>query len=572
MTLLNRCLLAATACVLLTPFTVAQAAADGSIPMPGQSSAVPSQQPQSSGAGVYTLKVQSQVVVLDVVVTDKSGNVVNNLSRDDFEIYENDTKQRVRSFERPQSHVLPASKAINGTQQLDKEAPQAPVSIIVLDEMNTRFEDEYFAKYSLKKYLNTQGDTLDQPTMLVAVDLQKFNVLQDYTTSKKDILYALDHHLARYPWHLANGGKSYIGDMFATTYNALMQVAQATQGHPGHKNMLWVGHGLPALDTSLIDDTEALDQLTETMQTCVMLLRDARITLYWIDAGGVKAASATDDTQATDTLFGGGVITMAGMAEATGGKAFFNRNDVDRMIDKSAVYGNSFYTLSYVPSSVSDDPKEFRKIRIVMKNPNYKAIAREGYYPEAPPPPPMLNGKPSDRLVYDLSMAARSMMVYDGVPISVTRETPTGDAFTIHIDESAIEWTDNGSEPRSADIAVLVASFDRKGKMLARNAQNLTATAPALAQGTSSQKRPINIHLKMSAAPPVARMRFVVRVAATGKVGAENVLFVPKSELKDETTYNPKLKPKKPKNNDVPVNSPANILNNREDKARSHRF
>jgi len=264
------------------------------------------------------------------------------------------------------------------------------------------------------------------------------------------------------------------------------------------------------------------------------------------------------------------VITMAGMAESTGGAAFFNRNDVDRLIEKSALYGNSFYTLSYSPSTISEDPKEFRKIRVVMKNPNYKAVAREGYYPEAPPPPPMLNGKPSDRLVYDLSMAARSMMVYDGVPITVSRDTPTGDAFTIHVDERAIDWVDNGTSPRTADLAVLVASFDKKGKMLSRNAQTMTAQAPPLSAGEPPRKRAINIHVKMPAATPVARMRFVVRVAATGKVGADNMLFVAKKELKDETYYKPRAK--KAKNNQAPANSPANILNNREDKGRSHRF
>jgi hypothetical protein len=47
---------------------------------------------------------------------------------------------------------------------------------------------------TLKKYLNTQGDALLQPTMLVAVNLQHFMLLRDYTTSKTEILAALN------PW------------------------------------------------------------------------------------------------------------------------------------------------------------------------------------------------------------------------------------------------------------------------------------------------------------------------------------------------------------------------------------
>ncbi len=46
---------------------------------------------------------------------------------------------------------------IHSTAELDRLEPNAPVTLIVLDEINTPFGDEAFARYSLKKFLDQQG-------------------------------------------------------------------------------------------------------------------------------------------------------------------------------------------------------------------------------------------------------------------------------------------------------------------------------------------------------------------------------------------------------------------------------
>src|SRR5580704_17421467 len=96
----------------------------------------------SAQPGDYVLKVGTQLVDLDVVVTDKQGNVVDNLNKNDFKITEDKQPQTILNFDRPLAHALPGNLSIDSTQQLDRAAPEAPVSIIVLDEINTRFEDE----------------------------------------------------------------------------------------------------------------------------------------------------------------------------------------------------------------------------------------------------------------------------------------------------------------------------------------------------------------------------------------------------------------------------------------------
>jgi VWFA-related protein len=125
-----------------------------------------------------TLQVTAQRVVLDVVVTNKKGEIVKSLTNDDFAVYEDKAPQKIQSFEEVSAKTA-APAVVNSTDQLDQTEPDAPVSIIVIDELTTKFADLAFARYSLKKYLKAQGDTLEQPTMLVAVNYRNIQVLRD---------------------------------------------------------------------------------------------------------------------------------------------------------------------------------------------------------------------------------------------------------------------------------------------------------------------------------------------------------------------------------------------------------
>src|ERR1700723_2355464 len=97
-----------------------------------------------------TLKVSTQIVVLDVVVTDRKGNLVNNLTRDDFTILEDKVPQRIRSFDPPSAHRMPADMTVNSSADLAK-IDDAPVTILVLDELNTRFEEMSYAPNAVVK-------------------------------------------------------------------------------------------------------------------------------------------------------------------------------------------------------------------------------------------------------------------------------------------------------------------------------------------------------------------------------------------------------------------------------------
>jgi len=489
----------------------------------------------SAQQGAYTLRVNSRLVVLDVVVTDQQGHIVNNLTKDDFKVYEDKIPQTIRSFEqtrpKPPSEILP----IHSTAELDRLEPNAPVSIIVLDEITTKFMDEAFTRYSLKKYLATQGDTLLQPTMLVAVNLEHFMVLRDYTTSKAEILNAVAHHLQENPWKSEGG--SFKDEQYDAAFSSLIEVAQATAGHPGHKNILWIGKGIPAIDpTTLIPD--AAESLKAMIAQCTNMLRDSRVTLYTIDPAGVPTEDPPQDEDGfiTEDPFGGDV-DFNELAMTTGGKAFFGRNDIDAGIDAGVQAGNNFYTLSYAPTGDASDTKVFRNIQVRLKDPSLTATTRSGYYGITAPVVPAADakGRSSDRFLFDLTVAADSLMVYDGVPFTIVRDAAQADSFSIHIEPKYVDWEAGDSEKLTAEVALLAESFDRKGKSLKHVAKVLTAESPAQSS-SGSQPAGLTLHITIPTQSPAARLRFVVRMNRSGKLGADNFFLVDKKNLNDPST------------------------------------
>ena len=503
---------------LPAPAAQPQSPPQNSNPTPSNST-----QPVKNPDGTYTIRTVSRLVVLDMVVVDNKGAVVTDLKREDFHVEESGQPQTILNFEVARTHIPAPQLAINSTADLDRLAPRAPVDIILLDEFNTRFEDMAFARYSLKKYLEKQPDKLITPTMLIAVSLENFAVLHDYTQNKEEIISALDHHFSVNPWQVSQG--AWVSERYATAFITLRRVAEAVMGHPGHKNMIWIGRGFPpsrSMRTSWSIDTE--NRIFNAVQDCVNMLRDARVTLYTIDPAGVMADPGEYGGDPMVDPFGGN-YEFNRLAKATGGRTLYGRNDVDAEIQTAIQDGANIYTLSYRPVNSLSDPQKFRKIAVTVDRPGLHVITREGYY---------LQGgqlrvnpeNPSRRLLADIVSADSSNMVYDGVPIEVKRSTTDPDTFTVHVDGHGLVWKlPTDTEPRRTTEVILAAStFDKKGKELKQEAKVVKVTAPPNAPSTGRMLLGVNLPYHMTDHDKKAvRIRFMVRVTATGRIGTADL-------------------------------------------------
>jgi VWFA-related protein len=483
----------------------------------------------SPDATPFTLQVSSREVMLDVVVTDHHANVHNDLTREDFQITENGVPQVIDGFEPPSAHALPSVEtAIRSTGDLESRAPQAPVNVIVLDELNTSFQDMAFARYALKKYLNAQVQGPPAPTMLLAVSFNKFTVLQDYTQDRNAILASLDHHLSSYPWNLQRGeGKI---RTLTLSLGALEQIAQATAGHPGRKNLIWVGRGFPGIDlvTPSLGENAAAG-IKSAMQQAVNMLHDSRITLYTIDptiltsslavttdADSVPGQASTPGAPVPDPFES--YASFPTLAKESGGKAFYSRNDVDREIDESVRDGMNYYTISYRPTNQSDEGKAYRKIHIGFTHAGLHAAYRDGYFTKETAVPT----RPGTRLSYDMDAAIESTLVYTGLSVVAEAKPDAKDTYLVGIPEHELEWSGE-RDGEAAKLILIAAALDGADRVLTRTTFNLTAHRPRTDPGGSTSEGLARSEVVLPAPAGAYRLRFVVRSIADGHMGTADL-------------------------------------------------
>lgn len=498
-------------------------------------------QSTSSGDDVATLKVNARIVVLDVTVTDKSGHLVDGLTQSDFTVLEDKVPQAIRSFEPPTAHAMPGAKSgqpidlVHSASDLPKIGA-APVTILVLDELNTRFEDMSFGRNQLVKYLQAQGPVLAQPTTLLYATNTRFVQLQDYTQNRDLLMNDVKKHMPEYPSKLVNGkqGPGAVERM-AQTLASLEQLAQASAGTPGRKNIIWVGVGFPSADIVGLDATTAAT-IQAAIRRCTDMLLAARITLYSIDPTANTTTtldvSTPDDLDNAEDENGGqpfsGAVQFSNFAPATGGRAFLSRNDINNEIAEGIAAGADYYTLSYSPTSTSQDAARYRNIRIVMKDPNLHATTRNGYYPEtlaaaSTPVEPAKQERAQIQL--DLSNAVNSTMSYNALKVTAVKTglANGADGFAITASNAdratAILWRAvQGGSAEQAEATVLAAWYGPQNKLLGHVVQELTAVRPA----GSNTDAVFHIAVPFAGAKPV-RLRLVVRDASNGHMGTVDI-------------------------------------------------
>jgi len=483
------------------------------------------QQPQAP-AGTTILKLRTQLVTLDVTVNDKSGQPVLDLAKSDFDVRENRTPQQIRYFEPPSSHRMPAAgELVRSSADLGKIG-DAPVSLLVLDEINTPFADMASARSALERYLKSQPDVLPEPTALFFVNNTKLDVIQDYTQNKASIQSALKKHFPDYPWQLtANSGDNAMLPRMSRTFGALLEIAEATRGIRGRKNTIWVGKGFPSIDITQAEP-EAVRTITEAVKKTTLALLQSKVSLFTIDPATLDPTPITD--QESDSavsagdlngtgLVSGGLVEFASMAGSTGGHAFAMNNFVDQEIASSISDGANYYELSYSPTEFSTDAAKYRKIAVTVKRPDLNVITRDGYFPEEQPvtaAPAQARVDDVDRVKFDLSTAALNKLTYNGLTVSA-QKSGAGD-YAVSVAAKELEWRED-PKGHVAELSFMAVCFSAKDKPLFKASSEHTANTSGDISRVSGE---LSYKLPLSVPAGTTRIRFVVRDLASGKVGS----------------------------------------------------
>ena len=144
------------------------------------------------------VKISTNLIQVDVTVTDKKGNPVTDLKPEDFEILENGEKQDITNF----SYVSVDSANPNPETRTSKSNNKASIPIppvklkpeqirrtyaLVVDDLGLPFASIFWVKEALRNFVNEQMQEGD----LVAI-LRGSGARQSFTPDKRLLLAAVN--------------------------------------------------------------------------------------------------------------------------------------------------------------------------------------------------------------------------------------------------------------------------------------------------------------------------------------------------------------------------------------------
>ncbi len=140
-----------------------------------------------------TLTSQSELVLVPVLVTDKSKAHVTGLKQEDFRVLENGSERRIATFQEVRNDASLWKRRVGQGEYsnitTDGES-QGRITLIVVDFINTAFADQVYANHELLQYLRNSTDQ-HEPTALFALTRGGLRVIHDFTMDPRILSAAL---------------------------------------------------------------------------------------------------------------------------------------------------------------------------------------------------------------------------------------------------------------------------------------------------------------------------------------------------------------------------------------------
>jgi VWFA-related protein len=425
---------------------------------------------------LLTLKANARAVELDVVVTDKKQAPVTGLGVQVFEVLEDGKPQTINYFEEHTAKPAPQSEAPKLAPNLYTNLPSAPVvdavNVLLLDKINTPLEYQVKVHQQILDFLGKmkpgtkvaifvlasrlrliQGFTSDAEALRAAVNDKTNGDITEKTEASRsrqddaDDQDQADMHAVMMGGKQGRNGTGYsraregltraqadiagnqAGERVGMTLTGLEFLARYLAGIQGRKNLIWFSSSFPVsvfpsgkeLKGTL--GTQSFDPGAKEAST---LLANSDVAVYPVNAEGLQMDNATEASGYNQNSLGTlykqadqrAIATEAvnKLASDTGGKAFYNTNDLAGALARAIDDGAHYYTLSYTPTNTKMDGG-YRGIDVRLKEGNYDLAYRHGYFadetpsPEAPPNsdplhPFLIRGAPaSTQIVFSARLA-----------------------------------------------------------------------------------------------------------------------------------------------------------------------
>ncbi|MGH9766187.1 MAG: VWA domain-containing protein [Blastocatellia bacterium] len=349
----------------------------------GQSQA--GQNPQARAAQDQPIRVKTELIDLRAVVTDKRGQPITDLKKEDFELMENGKPQEVSFFsvvkipgrgetrrsENPPATAPPSVPA--GVTRAD-ETPGRTV-VLYVDTLHLSAQSLLIVKQSLRKFIDDR--LTDQDLTAIVTSAGSLGVVEQFTRDRRILRYAVDRLGARpnardslfspYIAAMVDRGDREALQVARAIYAAeehlppsdptitqmvqmrarqvlseatylrraalitLREVVQRLSDLPGQRLLVMVSDGFTLFDTGGGQDTNDLQSVTSRAVR-------SGVVIYSIDAKGLQPPAIFDASLGNipnDPRISSYVSAaerdlengLNALARDTGGEAFFNTND-----------------------------------------------------------------------------------------------------------------------------------------------------------------------------------------------------------------------------------------------------
>jgi VWFA-related protein len=534
----------------------------------GGPSAGRAQQPDQSGG--FTLKVQTDIVLTNIVVRDKkTGEVVKGLKASDFTILENGKPQKIASFDYQnvdEAAVLREKSTVIGKATIadlvNGEFAANPASlrdhrliVMFFDLSSMQPEDVDRAVEAGQDYVKKKMQPADL-VALVSMDTS-LSMDQDFTSDKAALLRGLGKYNGTEGTGFANGneggtssgtaddGSSFTSD--DSEYNALntdrelyaiRTIAKSLERVDQKKSLLYFSGGL----------TRQGIENQASMRAATNEAVKANMAIYSVDSRGLEALPAvgtasTGSLRGTSAYSGGAMQSqldsnfgsqevLATLSSDTGGKAFFDSNDFAPAFQQVQHDTEAYYILGFHSTDTRRDGS-FRHLTVRLNRNDVKVDYRPGYYA----PADFQHQKTEDReqvLTDQLrsDLPATDVAVYLQALYFRTGDNKFFVPVSLIIPGSQIHSVKNGDRDK-ANIDVIGQVKNAEG-IVVGNVRDTVKLAVDAAQQVQQKK--IQYSTGFTLAPGKYHLKFVVRENQTGAMGSfETDIQVPdlkKSPLK----------------------------------------
>jgi VWFA-related protein len=380
-----------------------------------------------------TVRITTNLVQVDAVVTDRSGNLVTDLKPEELQIFEDGKPQKITNL----SYIALDSVVPNPPQParpIDKNAPPIPpvrlrpdqvrrTLALVVDDLGLSFQSTYYVRQALKKFLDQQM----QPNDLVAIIRTGGGIgaLQQFTSDKRQLYAAVE----KVKWNPAGRGgvgafapmendqlagtpatdderanrsgkedvDQFREDLFAVgTLGAINYIVKGLRELPGRKSIVLISDGFKIFSQSepggSVRILNALTRLTD-------LANRASVVIYTMDARGLQVLglTAADDTgqMTSDQIekklsdrrldFFESQSGLSYLARQTGGLAIRNNNDLNGGLKRVLNDQRGYYLIGYRPDESTFDKvsgrRKFHKLSLKVTRPGkFNVRMRTGFY------------------------------------------------------------------------------------------------------------------------------------------------------------------------------------------------